>query len=228
MPKKVLYIAWRTDTKVNQGIQNQEDLRRKTQSLASIYPSEEHFDHRSENPWGDNGKLTKLVSYFLETKEAEARASWNEGPTTSIVCVDSGNHLSLETFLKQEEIHLKKRYNSLAQRKSKLISCYAPDILDDEAYTQITRLTQTGTLLSDENRYKRDRREITYLTHYSNMRDPKFTMHSWMMARKKKIQPFDCMSYENNIYSHEPAGFYTSIAAFIWQVERLDLIDLIQ
>ena len=161
---------------------------REEAARVSIYPLYEITDHQSADPWGPTGKMTKLVAWFLATKEAQARAGGGEGHPHSIVCVGDARRLSLGDFLQQEENFLYKRLQDLLQRHRELIACHAPDCWHHEADYAIKRDERWLPLRLDQMKYDRDMRQFTYLRHYSLMRDPNFTMQSWMMDRIKHIE----------------------------------------
>jgi len=206
--------------KLRQDTFHREFHKRDAQSLASKHPLSEPFDHRSDDPWGETGKLTELVASFLARKEAQARAGGNEGLTRSIVC---GRRHNLKAFLEQQEIYLAERHEGLAKRRRDMIACHAPDICDDVARDAIIRDPRNAELYLKEFAYQRDRRQLTYLTHYSRMHDPNFSMQSWMMHVRKQDETVRFKSYEFACFGTQAGGFYKPIAAFIWQAERLSL-----
>jgi len=219
------YFAYWGRHKGQEHRDNWDRLHRTEASRSSIYPLYEGYDDRSDDPWGPTGKLSKLITWFLATKEAQARAGGGEGHPQSIVCVGDARRLSLGDFLEQEENFLYKRLQVLLQRKRDIIEFHAPDGWHEEENSAMLRDERFFQLQLDERRYDRDRGQLTYLRHYSLMRDPNFTMQSWMMDRIKPIESVERFSFEYECFHAEHGGFYKPIAAFIWQVEGLELKD---
>jgi len=197
---------------------NRENQLRDMMSLAAPYPAFEPFDSRSVTPWGESGTMTTMYHRWVQEQERQAR----EGqPPFRVI---AGLQRRLDAFLKAQEIAIEKRYEEIAEDRRELEARYTRGIFDDKARADMMRDTGMLPLMLAEMRYVRDRREITYLSAYSRMDAVNFSMHSWMMARRRFSDSQEMRdSSEISQCIGEPGGFYKPITAFIWQQERKSL-----
>ena len=187
-------------------------------SLAAPYPAYERFDVQSDNPWGEGGTMPMMFDRWVQEQERQAR----EGqPPFRLI---PGLQRRLDAFLKAQEIAIVKRYEEIAEDRRVLEARYTRGIFDDKARAEMMCDKRMLPLMIAEMRYVRDRREITYLSAYSRMHDVNFSMHSWMMARRRFNDSYEIGdSSEINQCIGEPGGFYKPITAFIWQQEKKSL-----
>jgi len=199
---------------------NQEHEHVQVMSIAGPYPALEHFDARSVSPWGENGRLTMMYRRWVQGKEAQARALASAGQPSFRLAAGLQNRLI--AFLKGEEIAIVERHEVLAESRRAL---QPRGLFDDEAFAKMMADDRMASLLLAEMKYVRHRRELTYLSEYSRMHDPNFSMYSWMMARRQSYEPLRSDQYEINQFNGEHAGLYAPMAAFIWEEEKLVLTE---
>jgi len=162
--------------------------------------------------------MTRMYRRWVQEQERQAREG--QAPFRLI----AGLQRRLVAFLKAQEIVIVKRYEEIAEDRRVLEARYTRGIFDDKARTEMMCDEGMLALMIAEMRYVRDRREITYLSAYSRMHDVNFSMHSWMMARRRFNDSYEISdSSEINQCIGEPGGFYKPITAFIWQQEKKSL-----